>query len=230
MGGMGRVPPRPQRSLLRPFACSRGARTGLSRVTELTLLLPSPGGGGSPRSGGVGWICSSVAPPSPPRAPRTPPRLASRFAQHNIADAKHRRSSERTAAEGRLCLPSRGGKPGMPQPLVRAEPGARECGRSGVAAAPTQRSTALLGRRIFATRSRNCSAGGVCLLRNRPGIVVLMQHPATTWRGTGKTSKKSADACLFCFTNRFPHRRLDVRLTKFATVGNRVPRGASETD
>lgn len=53
---------------------------------------------------------------------------------------------------------------------------------------------------------RNRRLGTRFMFRKRPKIVVLMQHPATTWRGTFITPKKSALARLFCFTIR-PRRR-----------------------
>jgi hypothetical protein len=71
-----------------------------------------------------------------------------------------------------------------------------ELGRPDVATAP-----------ILAIR-RRCRTAGFCHALGRvrisdperPKIVVLMQHPATTWRRIVKTPKKSAFACLFCFT------------------------------
>jgi hypothetical protein len=41
---------------------------------------------------------------------------------------------------------------------------------------------------------RNRRLGTRFMFRKRPKIVVLMQHPATTWRGTSRTPKKSAVA------------------------------------
>jgi hypothetical protein len=39
-------------------------------------------------------------------------------------------------------------------------------------------------------------------------IVVGMQHTLTTFRGIAGTPKKSADACVFCFTGRAPRFKL----------------------
>ena len=62
--------------------------------------------------------------------------------------------------------------------------------------------------RDFAGRPGHRPAASVFALRRRPKVVVLVQHPATTERGTIIMIEKSASACLFCFPRRSPHRRL----------------------
>src|SRR6266403_3847246 len=46
-------------------------------------------------------------------------------------------------------------------------------------------------------------------------LVVRMQHTPTTFHGIAKSPKKSADACLFCFTPVIARSKLNPELTKF---------------
>jgi hypothetical protein len=49
------------------------------------------------------------------------------------------------------------------------------------------------------------------LSREIAKIVARMQHPPTTFPRIGRTPKKAADACLFCFTPRWARSRLQTR-------------------
>jgi hypothetical protein len=67
-------------------------------------------------------------------------------------------------------------------------------------------------------------------------IVVGMQHPPTTFHGRAITPKKSAHACLFCFTQSVEHSRLQSsydcnQATEFRCSRlSFVPGGAPESD
>jgi hypothetical protein len=57
-------------------------------------------------------------------------------------------------------------------------------------------------------------------------IVVGMQHTMTTFHGTAVLTKKSADACLFCFTGVIARTRLPSGVRNSVQSGVACPWGA----
>jgi hypothetical protein len=83
---------------------------------------------------------------------------------------------------------------------------ARDRRLCAVTKAPNQQCFGPVPDGLLPCGARSCLVGTAPLFCDRLKIVVLMQHPATTWHGIGISPKKSALACLFCFTV-WPRRR-----------------------
>ena len=149
--------------------------------------------------------------PSPKPLPRQPPSWAlesgrpfsERFGQPSFAAAFVVRFARRRTTNS--------GGPGRLRPRSLPGPQRRRCGPLLWAVLDRHQSPALpAGIRFRAgpptVLPRRCSASRNDALRPQRGLktVVGMQHSPTTFCWNGQTPKKSADACLFCFTERCP--------------------------